>query len=98
MVSSLNRSNVLGGRRRHGDFRFGIEEEYFLADAKTMIAAAETPDALFEQFNSGGVSLGREMLQAQLEVASKPHSTPAAARDELRSLRDAASEAAREYG
>ena len=30
-----------------GDFQFGIEEEYFLADAETFEAPRETPDSLF---------------------------------------------------
>jgi hypothetical protein len=28
-------------------FQFGIEEEYFLSDARTLQAASRTPDALF---------------------------------------------------
>src|SRR5262245_6644667 len=55
-------------------FRFGIEEEYFLCDAVTMQPATRSPDSLFRyRHPDTGARLGREMLQAQLEVATQPH-------------------------
>jgi carboxylate-amine ligase len=80
-------------------FRFGIEEEFFICDAATLQPAMSTPDALFDQ----GVSrvagaINREMLQAQLEVATRPHVSLRDARDELLGLRRAAAEAAKRHG
>ncbi len=54
--------------------QFGIEEEYFLADAETFEAPTETPDALFHAADFGATGhVGREFLQAQIEVATEPH-------------------------
>jgi carboxylate-amine ligase len=80
-------------------FQFGIEEEYFLADAQTLHAPAETPDALFHTADFGASGhIGREFLQAQIEVATEPHSVPNDARLELRQLRLNAAAAAVEHG
>src|SRR5580704_15216883 len=50
-------------------FKFGVEEEYFLSDAKTFDVPAETPDALFETADFGvSGRIEREFLQAQIEV------------------------------
>jgi glutamate---cysteine ligase / carboxylate-amine ligase len=74
-------------------FRFGIEEEYFVSCAQTLRPATTTPDSLFVKAN-----LGREMLQAQLEVATRPHSATTSAADELSHLRTTAARSARERG
>ena len=74
------RTLVPGGSRRRASssptssFQFGIEEEYFLSDAKTFEVPAETPDALFRdrRFRHRG-RIEREFLQAQIEVATEPH-------------------------
>jgi len=80
-------------------FQFGIEEEYFLADAQTLQAPAETPDALFQSAEFGGSGrIGREFLQAQIEVATEPHNVCGEARIELRQLRLNAAAAAAEHG
>jgi glutamate---cysteine ligase / carboxylate-amine ligase len=79
-------------------FQFGIEEEYFLSDAKTLQAASETPDALFhvaDLTTTGHV--GREFLQAQIEVATEPHSSVENARLELLRLRRSAMAAAADH-
>jgi carboxylate-amine ligase len=80
-------------------FYFGIEEEYFLADADTLQAARETPDALFQgaDFGSAG-RVGREFLQAQIEVATEPHCRTENVRGELLRLRQNAAAAAGEHG
>src|SRR3978361_1325840 len=61
------------------EYSFGIEEEYFLADATTLAVAIETPDDLFEAANwsTGGQAM-REMLQAQLEGGTHVHPQPRA--------------------
>ncbi len=80
-------------------FQFGIEEEYFLCDAQTLRVPAETPDALFKRANFGVAgSIGREFLQAQIEVATEPHISAADARRELLRLRQNAAAAAAEHG
>jgi glutamate---cysteine ligase / carboxylate-amine ligase len=80
-------------------FQFGIEEEYFLADAKTLQAPSETPESLFyvADFTTTG-HIGREFLQAQLEVATEPHSSLERARLELLRLRQSAASAAADHG
>ncbi|MGC1777398.1 MAG: carboxylate-amine ligase [Xanthobacteraceae bacterium] len=81
------------------DFQFGIEEEYFLSDAETGEVPAETPESLFETaaFGASG-HIGREFLQAQIEVATEPHCRVDDARMELRQLRLNAAAAAAEHG
>jgi carboxylate-amine ligase len=80
-------------------FQFGIEEEYFLSDRETFAAPAETPDALFHSAHRRTTGrIGREFLQAQIEVATKPHCNVNAARLELLELRQSAASAAAEHG
>ncbi len=80
-------------------FQFGIEEEYFLCDAQTLQAPTETPDALFKRANFGVTgNIGREFLQAQIEVATEPHTNASDARRELLRLRQNAAAAAAEHG
>jgi glutamate---cysteine ligase / carboxylate-amine ligase len=79
-------------------FQFGIEEEYFLSDAKTLQAPSETPDALFyvaDLTTTGHV--GREFLQAQIEVATEPHCSVEKAKRELLRLRQSAAAAAADH-
>jgi glutamate---cysteine ligase / carboxylate-amine ligase len=80
-------------------FQFGIEEEYFLSDAETLEVSAETPDALFQAADFGTTGhIGREFLQAQIEVATEPHCNAGLARHELLRLRQNAAAAAAEHG
>jgi len=81
------------------NFQFGIEEEYFLSDAETGEVPAETPDALFQAADFGPTGhVGREFLQAQIEVATEPHRGANAARQELLRLRQNAAAAAAAHG
>ncbi len=82
-----------------GAYGFGIEEEYFLADANSFEAPSETPKVLFGELKekTGGRG-GRESLQAQMEVSTAPSASTADARAELRSLRKTSAEAARNHG
>jgi carboxylate-amine ligase len=87
------------GVAKVSSFQFGIEEEYFLCDGATLQPAMNTPETLFERRHPRtGTSLNREMLQAQIEVASRPHTTSQNARDELIELRQMAAAAAAEHG
>jgi carboxylate-amine ligase len=86
-------------RLQAAEYSFGIEEEYFLADATTFDAAQSTPNEFFEAVNwfTGGLAM-REMLQAQLEVVTNVHVDIADAREELRFLRQEAANVASQFG
>jgi carboxylate-amine ligase len=81
------------------EYSFGIEEEYFLADATTLEARHTTSDNFFEAVNwsTGGQAM-REMLQAQLEVATNVHVDVRDAREELKFLRQEAAKVASQFG
>jgi glutamate---cysteine ligase / carboxylate-amine ligase len=81
------------------EYSFGIEEEYFLVDASTLNVAMQTPNELFETVNwsTGGQAM-REMLQAQIEVATNIHVDPNDAREELKFLRREVAAVAAQYG
>ncbi len=58
-----------------------------------------TPDSLFDyRHPQAGGCLRREMLQAQLEVATRPHLSSLHAREELLELRNAAARSTAEHG
>ncbi|HYF09663.1 MAG TPA: carboxylate-amine ligase, partial [Acetobacteraceae bacterium] len=82
-----------------GLYRFGIEEEYFLADAGTR----DTPsgDAL-ERFHAAAQGrhsrVEREMLASQVEGSTPPFTDFAAARDVLSDLRSGLAATAQEHG
>ena len=80
-------------------FKFGIEEEFFLVDADTKSAARAMPAAFLEAAKkvTGGQVSG-ELLQAQVEIATLPHTDTATARAELRFLRQAVAKIAAEHG
>jgi glutamate---cysteine ligase / carboxylate-amine ligase len=87
------------GRRMSDRFTFGIEEEYFLVDAKTKRVANDVPQAFFDAARAA--SEGRvspEFLQPQIEVISSPHTCMADARAELRHLRQTVAAVAAEHG
>ncbi len=80
-------------------FTFGIEEEYFLVDAKTKRVAADVPQALFEAAKTATEGrIAPEFLQPQIEVITSPHCNLADARAELRHLRQTVATVAAEYG
>src|SRR5215218_3598214 len=81
------------------EYSFGIEEEYFLADASTLEVAVQTPNEMFEAANwsTGGQAM-REMLQAQLEVATNIHLDTRDALEELKFLRREVDNVASQYG
>jgi carboxylate-amine ligase len=81
------------------EYSFGIEEEYFLADASTLNVTVQTPNELFEaaSWSTGGQAM-REMLQAQIEVATNIHVDATDAREELKFLRREVASVAANYG
>jgi carboxylate-amine ligase len=81
------------------DHSFGIEEEFFLVDAKT--AALGTP-ALDQLMNDARARLGdvvtSELLQSQIEIASPILRSHAEAREVMSRTRRALSEVVAEHG
>jgi glutamate---cysteine ligase / carboxylate-amine ligase len=81
------------------DFKFGIEEEYFLVDAASKAISTTLPKAFFAAAkNAIGPQIRGEMLQSQIECSTLPHSDIAAARTELRQLRQTITSIAAEHG
>lgn len=78
-------------------YRFGIEEEYFLADAETR----ETPRRSVKPFHTEASErlpeIGREMLQCQVEVCTPPSTEFGEAREILAGQRDALGRLARKH-
>lgn len=81
------------------NFRFGIEEEYFLVDAQTKRVARRMPESFLMAANKAtdGHVTG-EFLQSQIEVATSPHASIANARSQLRGLRQVVAAVAAEHG
>src|SRR5262249_6319705 len=86
-------------RRMNADFKFGIEEEYFLVDAATKLVARRMPEAFLAAAKAatGGLVQG-EFLQSQIEVTSSPHLNFEDARAELSRLRRTLAAVAAEHG
>jgi carboxylate-amine ligase len=80
-------------------YPIGIEEEYFLVDAETKMIATERPHDFFAAAKAAlGDQLKGEMLEAQIEVATVPHTDMKTARTELRHLRQTVATVARQHG
>ena len=81
------------------EFRFGIEEEYFVVDRRTASIKCELPAAFMK---AAGKKLGRqlmtEILQSQIEVATPPMRRPQDARDELLRFRTTLAEVGAQHG
>ena len=78
-------------------YGFGIEEEYFLADADTR-GTPERTEPFHDAVHSRIATVERELLAAQVEVATAPTSDPLAARAQLLELRTGLVETGREHG
>lgn len=87
------------GREVTTEYSFGIEEEYFLVHHDTLEVAMQTPEELFRAASwwTGGQAM-REMLQAQIEVATNVHVDIADAREELVFLRREVGNVALQHG
>lgn len=80
-------------------FRFGIEEEYFLADAQTCESpAGETADAFHEAAKEIVEPLSHEFLKGQAEVQTEPQLSFDRACDQLERMRRDLSRVASEHG
>ena len=70
------------------DWSFGIEEEYFLADAKTGCAPVEQAADRFHEVAAENVkAASHEVLKGQVEVQSKPGMSLDMAHDALAGMR-----------
>src|SRR5438128_12432615 len=98
MASSETIARRRPASRGDDAFSFGIEEEYFLADTISLRPPTRTPNGLFAQSGGGEIRLNRELLQCQIEIATRPHTIRAAACEELKALREASSHACGVYG
>ena len=79
-------------------YRFGIEEEFFLADATTRGTARRSLKAFHEAAAAELPSVERELLQAQVEIASEPTTRFAEGREALSALRAGLANIGRRYG
>src|SRR5262249_25316754 len=81
------------------DFKFGIEEEYFLVDAESKTVAPSLPEGFFAAAKKAlGPQIKGEMLQSQIECATSPNVEMALARAELKRLRETIAAIAAEHG
>ena len=78
-------------------YNFGIEEEYFLADASTRSTPRRTK-AFHDAVRARVPTVERELLAAQVEVATAPTDSFSAARAQLTELRAGLAEVGREHG
>ena len=79
-------------------YRFGIEEEYFLADATTRGTPRRAVAAFHAAVRARLPGAERELLQSQVEVASPPSTDFAEARGVLAGLRAGLAAIGREHG
>jgi carboxylate-amine ligase len=89
----------LASRQLGGDYRFGIEEEYFLSDAAQKTAVSNvSPRFLTDARAAFPAEVQREMLQSQIEVATPICREMDEARVTLTELRRGLSGIAAEHG
>lgn len=82
-----------------GSYRFGIEEEYFLADAMTRGTRRKIAKGFIEACKRAfPEEVQPEMLQSQIEVATPPCEDMAEARRLLAQLRGGLGDVARDHG
>ncbi len=79
-------------------YQFGIEEEYFLADATTRGTPGRRVSAFHAAAQARLPAVERELLQSQIEVSTKPSTSFAEAREALGGLRAGLAEVGRGHG
>jgi carboxylate-amine ligase len=79
-------------------YRFGIEEEYFLADAETRGTPRRSVKPFHVEAAERLPEIGRELLQCQVEVCTPPSTEFGPARDVLRRQRQQLGAIGREHG
>jgi carboxylate-amine ligase len=81
------------------DYRFGIEEEYFLADARTGWSPGDDAADRFHAAAADAIEpVSHELLKGQVEVCTKPDTDPDAAYRSLRAMRGTLSRIAADTG
>ncbi|WP_311274112.1 carboxylate-amine ligase [Methylobacterium sp. WCS2018Hpa-22] len=78
-------------------YRFGIEEEYFLADAETRGTPRRSVKPFHTEASERLPEIGREMLQCQVEVCTPPSTEFSEAREILAGQRDALGRLAKKH-
>ncbi|MDH4116822.1 MAG: carboxylate-amine ligase [Acidimicrobiia bacterium] len=79
-------------------FTIGIEEEYLLVDRQTRNLVADPhPDLWEDAHRRLGSAVMPELLKAQIEIATRPHSDTSALRDDLKAMRSEVSNAASKF-
>lgn len=79
-------------------YRFGIEEEYFLADAETRGTPERSLAAFHAAAGAALPEIGRELLESQVEACTPPSESFAEARDILGHHRATLARIGREHG
>src|SRR5436190_24166220 len=80
------------------DFRFGIEEEYFVVDRRSGRVKSHLSQPFMKHAKKKlGPNLMYELLQSQLEVATTPVNSPRDARQQLKHFRSTLTDIGREY-
>ena len=80
------------------DFKFGIEEELFLASARTRSAPRDSVAPFHRAAEKRLKGVERELQQNQIEICTKPSASFARAREVLSGLRTGLAEVGREHG
>jgi carboxylate-amine ligase len=85
--------------KRAEGYSIGIEEEYFLADARTKAVAETMPEGFLKAAQKQlGCQVKPEFLQSQIEVITSPHVDMGTAAAELKYLRQTLAAIAAEHG
>jgi carboxylate-amine ligase len=80
-------------------YSFGIEEEYFLVDARTKFVTRAMPEMFLKAAKDAtNDQVAGEFLQSQVEVRTLPHNDIRTARAELRHLRQTLAKIAADHG
>jgi carboxylate-amine ligase len=80
-------------------FTIGVEEEYLLVDRQSRdLVASPDPDLWEAAHRRLGSAVMPELLKAQIEIATSPHSSTEHLRTDLRNKRRAVVETATEFG
>lgn len=81
-----------------GEYRFGIEEEYFVVDGESLAVLRKMRSAFVMALKRNlGPTVTREMLQTQIEVMTQPALSVESARSELRNARRMVGQIAAEH-
>lgn len=90
---------MTGKNMAEKNYSFGVEEEYFVVDGETKsLRKKASPAFLAELKRTVGPIVTREMLQSQLEIATKPAHTMQEVYDEMKHLRRSIGTIAADHG